>query len=77
MERLTHKSKVRKGGYIFNEDIEPMQCIDRLGEYEDTGLTPEQIKEMDRLYAEKCRKVAEYQKMLGEAAGVKETENGR
>lgn len=26
--------------------------------YEDTGLTPEQIIEMDRLYAEKCREVA-------------------
>lgn len=27
--------------------------------YEDTGLSPEQIVEMDRLYAEKCREVAE------------------
>lgn len=26
--------------------------------YEDTGLTPEQIREMDRLYTEKCREVA-------------------
>lgn len=27
--------------------------------YEDTGLSPEQIVEMDSLYAEKCREVAE------------------
>ena len=26
--------------------------------YEDTGLSPEQIIEMNRLYAEKCREVA-------------------
>ena len=27
--------------------------------YEDTGLDPEQIRQIDRLYAEKCREVAE------------------
>lgn len=31
----------------------------RLGVYEDTGLTPEQIREIDKLYAEKCRELAE------------------
>lgn len=30
----------------------------RLKAYEDTGLTPEQIIEMDHLYAEKCKEVA-------------------
>lgn len=30
----------------------------RLKSYEDTGLTPDQMIEMDRLYAEKCREVA-------------------
>lgn len=29
-----------------------------LKKYEDTGLTVEQIREIDRLYAEKCREVA-------------------
>lgn len=33
------------------------QAFDRLSSYEDTGLTPEQIKEVDRLYAEKCREL--------------------
>lgn len=32
---------------------------ERLANYEDTGLTPERIREIDRLYAEKCREVAE------------------
>lgn len=31
---------------------------ERLANYEDTGLTPEQIREIDRLYAEKCRELA-------------------
>lgn len=35
--------------------------------YKKTGLTPEQIYEMDRLYAEKCREVAEYEKQMGRA----------
>lgn len=29
--------------------------------YEDTGLTPEQIREIDRLYAEKCKELAALQ----------------
>lgn len=29
-----------------------------LGEYEDTGLAPEQIRELDKLYAEKCKELA-------------------
>lgn len=37
------------------------ECFTRLGEYEGTGLTPEQIREIDRLYTEKCREVAELQ----------------
>ncbi len=31
----------------------------KLLDYEDTGLTPEQIRQIDDLYAEKCREVAE------------------
>jgi hypothetical protein len=33
--------------------------VDRLAAYEDTDLTPEQIKEMDRLYREKCEELAQ------------------
>lgn len=32
--------------------------VERLAEYEDTGITPEQIREIDRLYAEKCKELA-------------------
>ena len=35
--------------------------LEELKPYEDTGLTVEQIREIDRLYAEKCREVAELQ----------------
>ena len=34
----------------------------KLMRYEETGLSPDQIKEMDELYHEKCREVAELQK---------------
>lgn len=35
---------------------------DRLAEYEDIGLLPEQIKEIDSLYAEKCKELTELQR---------------
>lgn len=34
----------------------------KLKDYEDTGLSPDQIKEMDELYHEKCKEVAELQR---------------
>lgn len=37
--------------------------ITRLAEYEDIGLTPEQIKEVDKLYTEKCEELARYKKL--------------
>ena len=46
----------RESKLKFNEIIE------RLASYEDLELTPEQIREVDRLYAEKCKEVAELQK---------------
>lgn len=35
---------------------------DRLAEYEDIGLLPAQIKEIDKLYTEKCEELAKIQK---------------
>ena len=32
--------------------------------YEDTGITPEQMWEIDRLYREKCEEVAELRRQL-------------
>lgn len=48
-------------------------AADRLAEYERTGLTPEKIIEIDKLYTEQCREIAalrEQIKALQEAAGV-------
>ena len=64
MKRLTKK------GYLYTDDqffrdicsLNIAQCLNRLRQYEDTGLTPDQILEIDELYAEKCREVAELQK---------------
>lgn len=43
-------------------DCAIQRCFKMLHEYEDTGLTPEQIGEIDKLYAEKCREVEELKK---------------
>lgn len=45
--------------------------LKRLKEYEDTGLTPEQMLEMDKLYAEKCKEVASFTKIEGCTRGGK------
>lgn len=49
--------------------------------YEDTGLTPEKIQEIDRLYAEKCREVAKLQQrdtaILPENIKGNKKDNGR
>lgn len=47
--------------FVTKED-DTYKYIKRLSEYEDIGLLPEQIKEVDRLYAEKCKELAELQK---------------
>jgi len=61
-----------KGGLAFTFDLdvtckkEEILKILKIGNalkaYEDLGLTPEQIREVDRLYSEKCKEVAELQK---------------
>lgn len=42
MERLTHKARY-EAGYKLNKGIKEWQAADRLGAYEDTGLTPQEI----------------------------------
>ena len=46
---------------------EAMTIYWALKEYEDLELTPEQIREIDRLYSGKCKEVAELKKELDEA----------
>ena len=44
---------------LFEEIDDGYHAMCYLKNYEDTGLTSEQIREIDHLYAEKCREVAE------------------
>ena len=58
MERLTYKIERKRGdkwegGYYTKHNKQ--QLVDVLAAYEDTGLTPEQLRQIDRLYAEECR----------------------
>lgn len=72
MERLTK----RIGEYVYytqgkypdttasemaKDDVR--NALQKLAEYEDLGLTPEQIKQIDALYREKCEELAEYKKL--------------
>lgn len=63
------------------ENCAVQECFTRLGEYEDTGLTPEQIREIDRLYTEKCGEVDELQQrdtaILPENIKGNKKDNGR
>lgn len=70
MERFTTRSTLvsvkgipwedlSTGAKITREThVKLYRVLERLQEYENTGLTPEQIIEMDKLYAEKCRELA-------------------
>ncbi len=79
MERLTARNE--KGGAYYpgcfeepccgegckidNCELARKQC-ERLAAYEDLGVTPEQIREIDKLYGEKCRELAEVKKSYEE-----------
>lgn len=64
MKRLTKKGHLYTYDQVFRYicSLNIAQCLNRLRQYEDTGLTPDQICEIDKLYTEKCREVAELQK---------------
>ena len=42
-----------------------LSLAETVADYEDTGLTPEQIREIDKLYTEKCQELAELKKNHG------------
>lgn len=56
VKRLTHKTK-DEASYTPNMGVRHCQCVNKLGQYEDTRLIPEQIIEIDRLYRERCEEV--------------------
>ncbi|MCI5650372.1 MAG: hypothetical protein MR332_13285 [Fusicatenibacter sp.] len=54
------------GSGCQKERCEYMNAVcEKLAVYEDTGLAPEQIIEIDKLYVEKCRELAEKRKNHG------------
>lgn len=79
MERLTERTengtprpKRKCSDCIQLEDRNLTDCtheceydvISRLAEYEDTNLTPEQIKEIDKQYLEKCQEINDLKQRL-------------
>ena len=52
MERLTHKARY-EAGYKLKKGVKEWQASDRLGAYENTGLTPEQVMELKERNAAK------------------------
>lgn len=61
--RLTHERKNGiKTGYWSPEKKE--ELVQRLAEYENTGLRPDQIREIDHLYQELSREVMELRKKV-------------
>lgn len=58
MDRLT----TRIENYVFVSDEH--KAIERLAEYEDTGLTPEQILAMDEEYRKMAKELGECKRKL-------------
>ena len=56
MKRLTHKARY-VAGYKMNKGVKEWQAADRLGAYENTGLTPEQIRELKERDIAKAPKI--------------------
>lgn len=70
MDRLTEAKRDQSGNGILKQKIiinasYLNATISRLADYEDTGLTPDQIREMDEEYLRKCREVNGLRKQKG------------
>lgn len=72
MERLTERHYLPECGFYMkctehcnSEDIDCVDCaalenlVDRLGNYEDTGLMPEEVAELQRDWSDLCTVVGE------------------
>lgn len=59
MERLTERLNDELNG-IWVKDHDYISAAKKLAAYEDSGLTPEQIREMDRMYMEQAKELLEY-----------------
>lgn len=63
MERLTERYEGRVIPRVDRPKIDCAKCLERLAEYEDIGCTPEQLKQIDKWYAEMCRELGEYKRL--------------
>lgn len=41
-----------------------IMAFERLAQYEDIGLTPEQLLQVDKMYADRCREIAELERRI-------------
>lgn len=57
--RLTYRDENGRA-YFTNANLE--DCAERLAAYEDLGVTPEQLIEIDKLYTKLCEEIAELRK---------------
>lgn len=40
------------------------EIYERLAQYEDIGLTPEQLLQIDKMYADRCREISELERRI-------------
>lgn len=59
MNRLTYRDGNNKA-YFSTANLE--ECAERLASYEDLGITPEQMIEIDKSYTKLCEEIAELRK---------------
>ena len=64
MERLTHKARY-EAGYKPNKDVKDWQVADRLGAYENTGLTPPEVMELKERDTAKAVIITGYNRAIG------------
>lgn len=53
---------------VIEAHVEAIAAIKELEGFKEIGLTPEQLREVDKLYTEKCEELAQYKKL--EAQGL-------
>lgn len=51
------KSQIRLLKVFVENEAVSTKALEELLEYKETGLTPDKIREMDKLYLEKCQEV--------------------
>ncbi len=61
MERLT---EYHNGVAVIKDKSRLKEAMQRLAEYENTGLTPEKLLEMDEAYTQQAKELAECKRKL-------------